>query len=136
MFLCFTENCFAGNFFNIKSIKNQLVRDSGRRVQLYTAHTNAAQSKSEIIKLNACTLFPIPCPPTMTGPEAQKVRERKIQFEILLHFPFCQFVHAVAAMTTTTTKAAALTERGRERETASVSERETGTTEYHIVKWK
>lgn len=81
------------------------------------------------------SLFPFP-PPTMTGPEAQKVRERKIQFEILLHFPFCQFVHAVAAMTTTTTKAAALTERQRKGEIQNVSERETGTTEYHIVKWK
>lgn len=79
------------------------------------------------------SLFPFP-PLTMTGPEAQKVRERKIQFEILLHFPFCQFVHAVAAMTTT--KAAALTERQREGKRQNVSERETGTTEYHIVKWK
>lgn len=60
------------------------------------------------------SLSPFP-PPTMTEPEAQKVRERKIQFEILLHFPFCQFVHAVAALTTTTTKAAALTEKGGKR---------------------
>lgn len=43
--------------------------------------------KSKIIKLNAAGA-------------AQKVRETKIQFEILLHFPFCQFVHVAAAALT------------------------------------
>lgn len=76
---------------------------------LYGAHKCCTiEIRNHKIKcLQHVSLNPLPSAHT-SGPEAQKVRERKIQFEILLHFPFCQFVHAAAAMTT---KAAASTER-------------------------